>query len=40
MITGQLPGVVRVPTFQDHESAPVALARFVTRPWAVLGPDV
>jgi hypothetical protein len=36
--TGQLPGVVRVPTIHDHETSPPASAVFALNPCARLGP--
>jgi len=39
-VTGQLPEVVRVPTFHVQLTAPVALAVFGPRPAAVDGPDL
>jgi hypothetical protein len=39
-VTGHVPGVVRVPTFQVHATAPEADAVFGYRPAAVEGPDL
>ena len=39
-VTGQLPGVVREPTVQLQETAPLALAFFGPRPDAPEGPDL
>ena len=39
-MTGQLPAVVRVPTFQVHEAMPLLLALVGARPDAVDGPDL
>jgi len=39
-VTGQLPGVVRVPTSQVHCTVPEADAVVGPRPAAVLGPDL
>jgi hypothetical protein len=39
-VTGQLPAVVLVPTFQVHEATPELLAYFGPRPEAVDGPDL
>jgi hypothetical protein len=39
-VTGQLPGVVRKPTVQLQDTAPLALAFFGPRPAALDGPDL
>jgi len=39
-VTGQLPGVVRLPTFQVHDAIPLLLAYLGSRPAAVEGPDL
>jgi hypothetical protein len=39
-VTGQLPRVVLVPTFQVQDATPVLLADFGPRPAAVAGPDL
>jgi hypothetical protein len=40
IVTGQLPGVVLVPTFQVQLTLPLAFAAFGPRPAAVEGPDL
>ena len=37
-VTGQLPGVVLVPTVQLHDTAPLPSVRFGPSPCAVPGP--
>jgi hypothetical protein len=39
-VTGQFPADVRVPTFQVHETRPLLVARFGSRPAARDGPDL
>lgn len=39
-VTGQVPGVVRVPTSHLHVTAPAVDAVFGSMPWAVDGPDL
>lgn len=39
-VTGQLPGVVLVPTFQVHDATPEEFAFFGSRPAADEGPDL
>lgn len=40
MVTGQEPGVVRVPTFQVQLTTPVEPAVWFPRPLALEGPDL
>jgi hypothetical protein len=40
MVTGQEPGVVRVPTFQVQLTTPVEPAVLFPKPLAVEGPDL
>lgn len=37
--TGHAPGVVFVPTVQDHETLPAPSVRFGSSPFALLGPE-
>jgi hypothetical protein len=39
-VTGQLPAVVRVPTFHVQDATPLPFAYFGPKPLAVDGPDL